>query len=74
MPFWLFDVVTDVINDDHIRGASLRLWTAATNGPIVHTPSDNVRGEPWWNDDVDRVKLLTRPPELSGNPTNKVIW
>jgi hypothetical protein len=24
--------------------------------------------EPWWNDDVDREKLLIRPPELSGNP------
>jgi hypothetical protein len=25
--------------------------------------------EPWWND-IDRVKLLIRPPELSGNPTS----
>jgi hypothetical protein len=31
-------------------------------------------GEPWWNYDVDRGKLLTRPPELSSNPTSRVIW
>jgi hypothetical protein len=24
--------------------------------------------EPWWND-IDRVKLLIRPPELSGKST-----
>jgi hypothetical protein len=29
-------------------------------------------GEQWWND-VDSVKLLTRPPELSGNPNSRVI-
>jgi hypothetical protein len=28
-------------------------------------------GEPWCND-VDRGKLLIRPPELSGNPTSRV--
>jgi hypothetical protein len=28
---------------------------------------------PWWND-VDREKLLIRPPELSGNPTRRLIW
>jgi hypothetical protein len=32
------------------------------------------QGERWWNDDVDREKLLIRPPELSGNPTSRVIW
>jgi hypothetical protein len=26
-------------------------------------------GEPWWID-VDRVKLLIYPPELSGSPTS----
>jgi hypothetical protein len=30
-------------------------------------------GEPLWND-VDREKLLIRQPELSGNPTSRVIW
>jgi hypothetical protein len=30
-------------------------------------------GEPWWND-IDRGKLLNRPPELSGNPASRVIW
>jgi hypothetical protein len=29
-------------------------------------------GEPWLND-VDRRKLLTPPPELSGNPTRRDI-
>jgi hypothetical protein len=26
-------------------------------------------GKPWWND-VDREKILIRPPEVSGNPTS----
>jgi hypothetical protein len=30
-------------------------------------------GEPWWNDDVNRGKLQTHPPELSGSLTT-VIW
>jgi hypothetical protein len=30
-------------------------------------------GETWLNN-VDRIKLLIRPPELSGNPTSRVIW
>jgi hypothetical protein len=30
-------------------------------------------GEPWWND-IDRGKLLILPPELSENPTRRVIW
>jgi hypothetical protein len=30
-------------------------------------------GEPWWND-VDRGKLLIRPPDLSSNPTSRVFW
>jgi hypothetical protein len=25
---------------DHVDGVRLRLWTAATNGPIVHPPGD----------------------------------
>jgi hypothetical protein len=29
-------------------------------------------GEPQWND-IDRKKLLIRPPELSANPTSRVI-
>jgi hypothetical protein len=29
-------------------------------------------GEPWWNG-VDRGKVI-RLPELSGNPTSRVIW
>jgi hypothetical protein len=31
------------------------------------------RGEPWWND-IDKEKLLIHAPELSGNPTRRVIW
>jgi hypothetical protein len=30
--------------------------------------------EPWWDDDAGWGKLLTRPLELSGNPTSRVIW
>jgi hypothetical protein len=28
-------------------------------------------GDPWWND-MNKGKLLIRPPELSGNPTSRV--
>jgi hypothetical protein len=27
-----------------------------------------------YGDDVVCGKILTRPPELSGSPTNRVIW
>jgi hypothetical protein len=30
--------------------------------------------EPWRDDNAGRGKLLTRPPELSDNPTSTVIW
>jgi hypothetical protein len=29
-------------------------------------------GEAWWND-IGKGKLLIRQPELSGNPTSRVI-
>jgi hypothetical protein len=29
-------------------------------------------GEPMWNN-IDSIKLLIRPPELSGNPTGRII-
>jgi hypothetical protein len=31
-------------------------------------------GVSWRYYDVDRRKLVTRPPELSSNPTARVIW
>jgi hypothetical protein len=31
-------------------------------------------GKPWWNNKVDRGKLLISPPELSDNPTSRYIW
>jgi hypothetical protein len=31
------------------------------------------RGEPWWNANADRTKLVTRAPELSGNATTRDI-
>jgi hypothetical protein len=31
-------------------------------------------GEPWWDVDGDRRKLLIRLPELSVNLTSGVIW
>jgi hypothetical protein len=34
----------------HVDGVRLRLWTAATNGPIVCPPAMYEYGEPWRND------------------------
>jgi hypothetical protein len=28
--------------------------------------------EPWWND-IDKGKLVIRPPQLSGNSTSRII-
>jgi hypothetical protein len=30
-------------------------------------------GKPWWNDDVNKGKLLIHPPELSSNATSRDI-
>jgi hypothetical protein len=49
-------------------GWDLRLRTAATNGPIVHCDV-SVEGRA----DDARWGKLTRPPELSGNPTSREI-
>jgi hypothetical protein len=45
----------------------------ATNGLLLILHVIYEYGEPWWNN-VDKGKLLTRPPELSGNPTSTDIW
>jgi hypothetical protein len=45
----------------------------ATNGPIVHPPGDLMTA---WEATVQyrHGKLQIRPPELSGNITNRVIY
>jgi hypothetical protein len=55
-------------------GVRLRLWTAATNGPIVHLHVICEHGEKWWDDAAGWGKLLTRPPDLSGSPASRTIW
>jgi hypothetical protein len=59
-------------HDDHVDGVRLRLWTAATNGPIFHAAGGiwALRTIVEWD---KQGKLLIRLPELSGNPTSKVI-
>jgi hypothetical protein len=46
-----------------INGVRLRLWTASTNGSIVHPP-DNGYGERRWND-IDRIKPKNSKKNLS---------
>jgi hypothetical protein len=41
------------------RWVRLRLWTAATDGPIVHPQMIYEYGEPWWNY-IDRENRRTR--------------
>jgi hypothetical protein len=33
----------------HVSGVRRRLWTSATNGPVVYPPVIHEHGEPWWN-------------------------
>jgi hypothetical protein len=62
--FSLLVLVYDDDDDDHVDGMKLRLWTAVTNGPIVHPP-----GDVWaWRktvDDIDWGNPTIRPPERS---------
>jgi hypothetical protein len=46
----------------HVDGNRLRLWTAATNGPVVH-PCDYEYGEPQWYD-IDKGKLKNSKKNL----------
>jgi hypothetical protein len=55
---------------DHVDGVRLRLRTAATNGRTVYPQVIYDYGESLWND-IDRGKLLIRPPEPSGNTIGK---
>jgi hypothetical protein len=57
----------------HVDGVRKCLWTAATNGPIVH-PWYIEYGQPWWND-TDRgnrgIRIKTSPSATlsTTNPT-----
>jgi hypothetical protein len=57
-----------VQDDDHVDVLRIRLWTAATNGHIVHPRGDILawRSVAQWY----RQRKLIRPPELSGKPTS----
>jgi hypothetical protein len=60
--------LNDDDDDNHVDEVRLRLWTAATNMPIVHP-----LGDMWaWKPKVG-WKLLIRPPELSSNTTSRII-
>jgi hypothetical protein len=53
-------------------GRDFRLRTADTNGRTVHPPGDMRAWKVMMM--IQRGKLLTCPPELSGNPTSRYIW
>jgi hypothetical protein len=59
---------------DHVDGSETTSVTAATNGPILYLPGVIWAWKPWCIDDAGWRKHLTCPPELSGNPTRRVIW
>lgn len=68
---WLIDWMVDR-SIDHVGGVRLILWTEDTNGPIFHPQRWYERREPRWND-VDKGKLVIRPPKLSVNSTSGAI-
>jgi hypothetical protein len=45
-----------------VDGVRWLLWTAATNGPIVHNGNDNEYGEPWCNNTDGKAKELREEP------------
>jgi hypothetical protein len=60
-------------DDDHVNWVRLRLWTAATNCPIVHPPGDK-----WaWRTMVEWCRQGKTPDSstraLSGNPASRAI-
>jgi hypothetical protein len=57
------------IEDDYVDGVR----TAATARLLFIPQVIYKHGEPWWNN-IDRGKLLIRPPEISDNPASRVIW
>jgi hypothetical protein len=66
-------LIFDDDGDDEVDGVRLRLWTVATNGPIVH-PS----GDRWtWRNMAEWYRQRTTPdlsPELFGIPIRRIIW
>jgi hypothetical protein len=47
--FTTIGIHDDDDDDEHIDGMRLRLWTATTNGRIVHPQGELYKhGEPWW--------------------------
>jgi hypothetical protein len=55
----------------HTAGMRLCLCTAQPPTGLLFIPKVIYEyREPWWNDDADRRKLLSHPPELSGNLTS----
>jgi hypothetical protein len=60
----------NILDDhDHVDWVRLRLWLRPPMGLLFIPQIINEHGETWWND-IDRKKLLIRPPELSANYTN----
>jgi hypothetical protein len=48
-----------------VDGARICLRTAATSGPIVISPDDDMSMEPWWIDDTDKGKPKNSVKNLS---------
>jgi hypothetical protein len=53
-------------NEDDVDRLRIRLWTADTNGPIIHLPGNIWAWKLWWNN-TDRGKILIGPSDFSGN-------
>jgi hypothetical protein len=59
---WVDD---DDDDDGHVDGMRLRLWTAVTNGPIVHLPSDT-----WsWRTTVECYRQ-----EKTSDSSTRSLW
>jgi hypothetical protein len=69
-PHWPEAILsTNDDNDERVDGVRLRLWTAATNGPIFH-PLGDIWAIQIHGGMISTGKLLIHLRQLSYNPTS----
>jgi hypothetical protein len=61
-------------DDDHVDGVRLMSQKRGHQRAYCSSPGWYVSMDSGGGDDAGWEKLLTHPPQLSGNPTSRDIW